>query len=200
MKLYGTLTSPYTRHCRVVLRSSDIDCEFVVCAPADMVGISPTARIPYLEAGSVKLSDSTSILKYLRDQTGAPFLESPRDHDLYCLSNTVLDSAICLFLIKKLDGLEPAQSQYLARQAARVESGLDELEARELPLTLSGGDTLSSGAALPLGDAEIRLASLLEWGLFRHRFSLENRPRLRAFLSLAQSWDVFRETAPPADS
>lgn len=187
MKLYGTLTSPYTRHCRVVLQASGLPCEFIVRIPAEMVGVSPTARIPYLETESEKLSDSTSILKYVRDQMGAPFLESPGDFDLYCLSNTVLDSAICLFLIKKLDGLEPAQSQYLTRQAARVESGLDELEARNLP------------EALPLNDAAIRLASLLEWGLFRRRFDLEKRPRLRAFLSLAQSWEPFRETAPPAD-
>lgn len=188
MKLYGTLTSPYTRHCRVVLQASGLPHELIARIPAEMVGLSPTARIPYLEAGSEKLSDSTSILKYVRDQMGAPFLESPRDFDLYCLSNTVLDSAICLFLVKKLDGLEPAQSQYLARQAARVETGLDELEARNLP------------ESLPLNDAAIRLASLLEWGLFRRRFDLEKRPRLRAFLSLAQSWEPFRETAPPADA
>lgn len=188
MKLYGSLTSPYTRHCRIALRTSGLDSEFVLRAPTEMGGVSPTARIPYLDAGSVKLSDSTSILKYLRDESGARFLTSPSDFDLYCLSNTVLDSAICLFLAKKLDGLLPGQSQYLTRQAARVESGLDELEARDL------------SEALPLNDAGIRLACLLDWGLFRHRFDLENRPRLQAFLKLARSWEGFSETAPPADA
>lgn len=188
MKLYGSLTSPYTRHCRIALRGSGLESEFVLSAPAEMIGVSPTARIPYLEAGSVKFSDSTSILKHVRDESGAEFLTSASDFDLYCLSNTVLDSAISLLMSKRLDGRLPEHSQYLARQAARVETGLEDLERRELC------------AALPLGDAEIRLACLLDWGLFRSLFALEGRPRLQAFLKLAQSWDDFRETAPPADA
>jgi glutathione S-transferase len=188
MKLYGSLTSPYTRRCRIALRTSGLDCEFVLRAPAEMIGVSPTARIPYLEAGSVKLSDSTSILKYLRDESGAEFLTNASEFDLFCLSNTVLDSAISLLMSKRLDGRLPEHSQYLTRQAARVESGLDDLEKRDL------------SAALPLRDAEIRLACLLDWGLFRNLFDLEGRPRLQALLRLARSWEDFSVTAPPADS
>lgn len=187
MKLYGSLTSPYTRHCRIALRSSEIASEFILRAPAEMGGISPTARIPYLDTGSFQYSDSTSILKYLRDQSNAEFLPDARDFDLFCLSNTVLDSAISILMSKRLDGLLPEKSQYLTRQAARVQSGLDDLEKRDLSSTL------------PLNDAEIRLACLLDWGLFRKLFDLEGRPRLQAHLRLAQSWEDFRETAPPAD-
>ena len=89
---------------------------------------------------------------------------------------------------KRLDGLEPAQSKYLARQAARIETGLADLEKREL------------SAQLPLNDAEIRLACLLDWGLFRNLFSLASYPRLQDFLDLARTWSAFSETAPPADS
>ncbi len=188
MKLYGSLTSPYARHCRIALVGSGLDCELVLKAPAEMIGVSPTARIPYLDTGSFHLSDSTSILKYLRDQSDAEFITRARDFDFFCLSNTVLDSAINLLMSKRLDGLEPAQSKYLARQAARIDTGLADLENREL------------SAQLPLNDAEIRLACLLDWGLFRNLFSLAPYPRLQVFLDLARSWSAFSETAPPADS
>lgn len=187
MKLYGSLTSPYARHCRIALRSSGLAVEFILRAPADMGGISPTARMPYLDAGSFQFCDSTSILKYSRDQASTEFLTTARDFDLYCLSNTVLDSAISLLMSKRLDGLEPAQSHYLRRQAARVETGLDDLEKRDLNSTL------------PLRDPEIRLACLLDWGLFRKLFDLEGRPRLQAFLQVARDWDDFAATAPPLD-
>lgn len=188
MKLYGSLTSPYARHCRIALIESGLDCELILKAPAEMRGVSPTARIPYLDVGDFQLSDSTSILKYLREKSGAQFIPSARELDLFCLSNTVLDSAISILMSKRLDGLEPVQSQYLTRQAARVESCLDDMERREL------------STHLPLGDAEIRLACLLDWGLFRQLINLDERPRLQSFLEMARTWSAFSETAPPADS
>jgi glutathione S-transferase len=108
------------------------------------------------------------------------------DFDLFCLANTVLDTGINVFLFERQDGLLPQASKYLSKQAARVESGLDELEKRKLPTDL------------PKNDAALRVGCLLAWGRFRKRFNLEGRAKLRAFLHECDSYGPFSDTAPPA--
>jgi glutathione S-transferase len=185
MELYGSYTSPFVRHCRAVIREKNIECAFVEVTTASPENPSPTKKVPYLKDGQLGLSDSSSIIKHLREKSGDSFLAPVKEFDLYCLVNTLLDSAINVFLFEKLDQLLPEQSKYLARQTARVEAGLSELNAIALP------------RALPLGDAHLRLACFLAWGRFRKRFSLEGHPQLQEFLTLADTWGPFAETAPP---
>lgn len=188
MKLYGSYTSPFVRHCRTVLLETGLPYEFVETAAGSSVNKSPTKKVPYLEDGDLKLSDSSSIVMHLRQKAGSPFLAEVADYDLYCLVNTLLDTGINVFLFERLDGLLPQNSKYLQRQVARLESGLAELERRPLP------------SEPPLNDDAIRLACFLDWGLFRKRFTFDEYPKLTAFYELARSWEPFAKTAPPQDA
>ena len=75
MKLYGNSPSPFVRHCRIALLESGLDFEFIHDIDYQMSKkLSPTQKIPFLEygeAGATKmLTDSTSILRYVREQAG----------------------------------------------------------------------------------------------------------------------------------
>jgi glutathione S-transferase len=183
MRLYGTTTSPYVRHCRVALLDCGFPFELVPTDHAQSKNLSPTARVPFLEDGNVRLTDSTSILFHVRKKANQPFIETAEKWDSYCLANTTLDAGITLFLIERLDGSLP-ESKYVRRQSDRLASCLDELARRTLPHTR------------PLDDSALRIACLLEWGLFRQRFSLEQHEPLMRFLELARSWEPFAQTAP----
>ena len=125
MKLYGSYTSPYTRHCRVALAQSEFDFEFLEADYAMSAERSPTAKVPFLIDGDLMLTDSSSILKYIREKSGKAFLANLEDYDNFAMANTLLDSAINLFLIGN-DGYGPDQINYLERQKNRIESGLME--------------------------------------------------------------------------
>jgi glutathione S-transferase len=51
MKLYGSLTSPYVRKCRIVLHEKGIACEFVAASPGDapVARLNPLGKVPVLE-------------------------------------------------------------------------------------------------------------------------------------------------------
>jgi len=66
MKLYGSLTSPYVRKVRVLLKEKNIACEFVVAdawaADSPIPAMNPLGKVPVLvrDDGSV-LFDSPLI-------------------------------------------------------------------------------------------------------------------------------------------
>lgn len=182
MKLFGSLASPFVRHCRIALNTAGLDHVFVETAA--LASPSPTKRVPFLHDGDLELTDSSSILKHIRNKGGQPFLEDIKSFDLYCMANTLADACISLFLSGKLDEASPTDSKYLQRQVARIESGLKELDA-QFP-----------SPKLPLDDAQIRLACTIDWGLFRGILDLQDHPNLSALLDVANSWAPFAETSP----
>lgn len=185
MILYGSYTSPFVRHCRIELITSGLDYEFVETDYAASDTGSPTKRVPYLEDSGRKLTDSSSILLHLKNKQGKGFIDTPENMELFAMAGTALDTAINLFLLEK-EGQTPENNAYLARQQARVESSLVALDAHDLSM------------AAPYSIAEIRLGCLLDWGLYRQRFSIEQAANLSAFLDAIRSWGPFAETAPPA--
>jgi glutathione S-transferase len=189
MELYGTFTSPFVRHCRIALVEVGLPGELVPTDAAASALASPTKKVPFLVDGGLRLTDSSAILRHLRERSGRVFLPELADHDLYCLASTALDAAINLFYLEK-EGLTSASSAYLGRQAARVRSSLDELEQRPL------ADALRAAPELPLTDGELRVACFLDWALFRRRLELADHPRLRSFLALAHGYGPFAATAP----
>ncbi len=68
------------------------------------------------------LTDSSAILKSIREQSGKAFFSDNDDFNNYCTANTLLDTAINLFYLEKED-LTPAKSGYLARQQSRMARG-----------------------------------------------------------------------------
>ena len=190
MKLHGSFTSPYVRHCRIELSKAGLDYEFIETDYAASAAGSPTKRVPFLSDGSTVLTDSSSILLYIKQCGGQAGFTDSEDFELYSLVNTTMDTEINLFLLSR-DGLGPDSSDYLKRQRSRVASGLDRLNEMVAGSRSQNHD---------YSDGQIRLACLLEWGLFRNRFDLDGRPALQAFLERIRAWPVFAETAPPADA
>jgi glutathione S-transferase len=170
MELYGSFTSPYVRHCRVVLAHTGLDCDFVETDYDQSAARSPTRRVPFLRDGDRMLTDSASILRYLREKAGQPFFPDVDEFDFFLLVNTALDSTVNLFLLER-DGLTPDRSAYLKRQKARVDGTLQHLE-----------QLVSRDAVNRRGDAALRLACYLSWGLFRERFTLDELPLLERLL------------------
>jgi len=185
MKLYGSYTSPFVRHCRIALQQENLSAEFVDTDYAASGRLSPTAKVPFLEDGELRLTDSSTILKYIRETAGKAFLADLEDFEVYALANTALDTAINLFLLEK-DGVEASQVDYLQRQKMRLDNTLSELNRRINPdLTTST-------------DGHLRCACLLDWALYRNRFSLQGLDNLAGLLEQANSNQEFLSTAPPA--
>ena len=184
MKLYGSYTSPFVRHCRIVMQQLNLECDFIEVDNAISAEKSPNKKVPYLHDGEVMLTDSTSILLHFYNTANKPFITSSEDMDVYNMSNTLLDASINLFLLG-MDGVTPETSQYLVRQASRVETGLDALENSKL---ISDENNIAS----------IRLFCFLDWGLFRKRINLESRPNLLAFMEKMNTYSVIQSTTPPA--
>ncbi|MCE2571993.1 glutathione S-transferase family protein [Motilimonas eburnea] len=185
MKLYGSYTSPFVRHCRMVIAQTGLTCEFVETDAAASAEQSPTKKVPFLVDGDLTLTDSVVIIRYLREKAGQAFCADIMDFELFCMVNTVLDATVNIFFLELQDNILAANSQYLTRQQGRVESGLAYLNSQHLT------------DSLPLNEGELRLACYLDWGIFRNRISLDDYPALRQLLSLAKTDPLFIETTPP---
>lgn len=184
MKLYGSYTSPFVRHCRIVLARTGQSCDFVDTDYVASAEQSPACRVPFLSDGDRVLTDSASILRDLRERAGLRFLEDLAEFDFFLLVNTALDSSINLFLLEK-DGLTPDQSPYLARQRRRVSQCLDWLE-----------NALREQALPADGDGLLRLGCFLSWALFRERLTLDGHPGLAEFQRKFELDPVNAETHP----
>ncbi|RUO63162.1 glutathione S-transferase family protein [Pseudidiomarina insulisalsae] len=183
MKLFGSYTSPFVRHCRIVLAQNDVKFEFVPTDYAQSAQQSPAKRVPFFSDNEVKLHDSSSIIRHLRSVAGQSFCDSIEDFDLYCLVNTALDTTINLFLLDR-DGVRLEDVGYLQRQQSRVEAILDELNQRDWP------------EADAHNDAHLRLACFLSWAQFRERLDIHQWPKLQAFLASVNQQPWFANTHP----
>lgn len=184
MKLYGSYTSPFVRHCRIALLETGLACEFIETDAAASASQSPTQRVPFLQDGDIFLSDSSSILKYVREKSGNAFCETAEELNQFCMVNTALDATVNLFFLER-DGVDINAYAYTKRQAARIETSLAELNQLSIP------------QFAPYNDAQLRLACYLAWGLFRKRINLDNYDNLARFLDQIGDYENFAVTAPP---
>ena len=184
MKLFGSYTSPFVRHCRVALAQSGMDFEFVEVDYQTSAENSPTSKVPYFIDGDVTLTDSTSITKYIREKSGQGYLVDIQDHETFAMASTLLDTSINLFLLEN-NGVDASQVAYLKRHQDRVESGLDELNARIQP---------ENGIST---DGALRVACYIDWALFRKRINIDGRDNLQKLIEAANQVEAFAETAPP---
>ena len=184
MKLYGSFTSPFVRHCRIALLEAEIECDFIETDQASSALKSPTKRVPFLEDGELFLTDSSAILKYIREKSGRTYLADIAEFNEFCMVNTALDSCANLFFLER-DGVDLQAYEYTRRQLARIDSSLAELNHLTLPQTA------------PYSDAQLRLACFLAWGLFRKRIAIDSLQNLQIFLNAIQNYKPFTDTAPP---
>ena len=184
MKLYGSFTSPFVRHCRIAALQGDFTCEFIETNYEQSALGSTAMRVPYLEDQGLKLHDSMSILRYLRERRDQRFCPTLAEYDLLLLINTALDSTINLFLLQN-SGVDIAANSYTKRQAQRIEQCLEHLNETARP-------------GLEWNDAGIRLACFIDWAMYRQRLDFAPYPALLAWLEQARQSQEFAATAPPA--
>lgn len=185
MKIYGSFTSPFVRHCRIALLETNLVCEFIETDALQSAKLSPTQKVPLLVDGDLTLTDSSSILKYIREKAGLSFFTQIKDFELFNMTNTVMDACVNIFFLEKTDNIKLTDSKYLQRQNSRVLSGLEALNKMEL------------ATQLPLTDGQIRLACFLDWGIYRNRINLFELDNLAKLLELAKKDKAFADTAPP---
>ena len=195
MKLYGVRTSPYVRHARVALTQSNLEWELEQVT-LDTISRSPTLRVPFLIDGDLTLSDSSVIVRYVREQSGQAFLATVADHELFALATSVLDTAVNVYLMNIGDSADLAEvpagafaigfdpKTYFERQQERIAVGMQELEHCQL------------SSSQPYTDGEIRLACLLDWAAYRGTIDLSGKDNLCRFLNEIRMWQPFAETAP----
>ncbi len=184
MKLFGSYTSPFVRHVRIVLLETQQQVEFIETDQAGSSARSPTQRVPFLQDGETFLTDSTSIIKYLREKVGQTYCQSAQELDQLCLVNTALDATVNLFFLKR-DGVDITQVPYLQRQAARIQSTLAELDQATLP------------ASAPYNDAQLRLACFIGWAKFRKQVDFAPFKHLENFYAGVSHYEHFAATQPP---
>jgi glutathione S-transferase len=183
MELFGSYTSPYVRHCRIVLMQLGQAFTLIPTDNDASAKGSHTKRVPYLKDGDRVYRDSMTIVQYARSKAGQAFLADLDDAERFYLANTALEATVNIFQLEK-DGITPSQSPYLQRQAARVESILETLDESPLEIKGSGSDSV------------LRLACYFGWALFRQRIDLTPHPNLVKFVERAQKIPHFAETAP----
>ncbi|WP_158587038.1 glutathione S-transferase family protein [Motilimonas pumila] len=185
MQLFGSYTSPFVRHCRIAIRQQDLPVTFIATTLEQAQLDSPTMKLPYFKDDQTLLTDSSVILRYLRQQSSLPFCAEIQDHECFALASTLLDAGISAVMLARADGLTAANSAFAAKQQARVTQSLAYLDQLIDPRTWSFQN-----------DGHIRLACALDWGLFRQSFSLEAYPQLHAVLGQANEQKHFVATAP----
>lgn len=184
MKLFGNNISPYVRMCRIAFLEEDIAYEFIETSPQSSEQQTPTKKIPFLQDHNITLTDSATIIRYIREKSGKSYLGQLQDFETFCLINTSMDACINVFLLER-DGITAEQSPYLKRQTARVESIFNELNKLTLAKTA------------PYNDIEIRLACYIDWGLYRDRISLHGHSNLLNFMAGIKTYPPFIATTLP---
>ena len=169
MELFGSYTSPYVRHIRIVLVQTGLDHEFIETDYQQSAEQSPACRVPFMRDGDLMLTDSLSILRHLREKAGQTFFPDLLEFDRFLLANTAMDSTINLFLLER-DAVQPEQAPYLQRQQRRIRQCLQALD-----------EVVNTQPPKLGGDFGIRLGCYLSWGLFRKRIELDGYNALATF-------------------
>jgi glutathione S-transferase len=197
MKLYLSLTSPYARKVRMVVRElglADLIQETVVdpwSAPADFLAANPLSKVPTLVTDKGEaLPDSRLIIEYLLTR-GRGLAALPRGAQRWALlrrqqlAEGIIDAAVMMRLEKAMRPPEFAFQGWLDRQAATINRSLDALELEAGELLHEGAiRTVEIAAGAALGYLDFRHAQL-EWRHRRERlaswyFSFAQRPCMQA--------------------
>ncbi|MGM0525957.1 MAG: glutathione S-transferase family protein [Pseudomonadota bacterium] len=187
MELFGSYTSPFVRHVRIAMAETKTEFSLTETDHEMSAKLSPAKKVPILHHKELRLHDSSSILKYVRDKAGERYFADTKDYDQYCLVNTALDASINLFLLEQ-EGVTPDNNSYMKRQQQRVEQILELMENKDHAVAYEGPH--------PFSDGELRLGCFLSWGLFRKRITLDKYPRLQEFVDKINDYPIFADTHP----
>ena len=200
MKLYGSLTSPYVRKTRVLIREKNLACEFVVAdswaADSPIPALNPLGKVPVLVLeDETAVYDSRVIVGFLDNVSPFGRLIPPGNRERIevrrweALADGVLDAAV-LVRYENQRSKDERSAAWIERQTGKIRTGVDEME-REL-----GDKSFCTGNSYTLAD--IAVGVCLGYLDFRFpqlgwRDSHPNLVRLDAKLAERQS---FIDTIP----
>ena len=196
IELFGTVTSPYVRRVRIVLKELGRAHRLVDTAQPEgqalMRELNPLWKVPTLRLDGRVVFDSAVIVRQLIKAFGHGNLavHDPDDVEVsqvLTVTDGALDALINSFYLKK-EGVSD-QTPYLQKQDARAQAALGWLEGKIRGPWL----TRSHRFGLP----EIGLISALEWMVFRQTYPVDQHPRLVEFLKQHQARESVSSTAPP---
>ncbi len=199
MKLYGSLTSPYVRKARALIREKNLACEFVVAdawaADSPIPALNPLGKVPVLALDNGEaLFDSPVIVEYL-DALQAPALlpvsGTARWETLrwQALADGMLDATVT----RLLESRRPAEQQStenIRRQEEKVAGSLEYAERR-----LGRGQWFMADR---FSLADLVMAVALEYIDFRYPHDWRGRhARLARWLAGVSARPSLVETRPP---
>ena len=199
MKLYGSLTSPFVRKARVLIKEKNLPCDFVVADPTEVGGVvrtrNPLWQVPVLERDDGDaLFDSPVILEYL-DSLSAPALLAasgePRWQMLrwQALADGIVEAVIGRFLETRRPMVQQSADQ-MSFQESRVAAALAFASGR-----LKGESFLMENRFTL---ADLALAVALEYIDFRYPHDWRaQHPRLAFWLAGISVRNSFAESVPP---
>ncbi len=161
MKLYNSNLSPFTARVRIVAYMKDIPLE-VVSPPTDgsYGQITPTAKVPCLDTGTMRLAESETICEYLEDMSaaagkGASMLgETPEERAKTRMVARIGDIYVMTPLARLFGQLNPAtRVEAVAQDAAsELAKGLEYLESviGEDGYAVHGRVTMADASLMPV--------------------------------------------------
>ncbi|HSD96764.1 MAG TPA: glutathione S-transferase N-terminal domain-containing protein [Sulfuricaulis sp.] len=199
MKLYGSLTSPYVRKVRILIREKNLACEFVVAdawaADSAIPALNPLGKVPALalDNGDV-LFDSPVIVEYL-DSLKAPELlpvsGAARWETLrwQALADGMLDATVSRLLELRRPA-EQQSAENVRRQEDKIARSIEYTEQR-----LSRESWLRENRFTL---ADLVMAVALEYIDFRYPHNWRGRhARLAQWLAGVSARPSLIETRPP---
>jgi glutathione S-transferase len=199
MKLYGSLTSPYVRKARILIREKGLPCEFVVAdawaADSPVPALNPLGKVPVLALDNGDaLFDSPVIAEYL-DSLKTPALLAAAGEARWdmlrweALADGVLDAVVTRLLESRRPEAQQS-AENIRRQEEKVARSLDYIAQR------LGGKPWLAGDRFTLADLTVAVA--LEYTDFRYPHDWRGRhPRLGQWLAGVSARPAFVETRPP---
>ena len=225
MKLYGSLTSPYVRKVRIVLKEKGLAHDLVVEGPADAAGnvarLNPLRAIPLLERDDGEVFfDSPMICEYIDSLNDKPRLYPASGEARWqalrwqALGQGMLEATVA----RMMEGRKPAEKQdssVIAKHEARIAAALAFAAARVPPTAMDGGSAereavppgTNAGAVFPpngfisgnsLGIADIALGTALGYLDLRYVHDWRGRyPKLANWFAPIGQRPSFVETLAP---
>jgi glutathione S-transferase len=199
MKLYGSLTSPYVRKARILIREKQLSCEFVVAdawaADSPIPALNPLGKVPVLALDNNEvLFDSPVIVEYLDSLQAPALLAAPGEArwDMLrweALADGVLDAVVTRLLESRRPEAQQSADN-LRRQEEKIARSLEYMARR-----LGNGPWL---AAERFTLADLVVAVALEYTDFRYPHDWRSRhPRLGQWLAGVSARPSFVQTRPP---
>jgi len=190
MILYGTITSPFVRRVRIVLKHLKIRYNRVDTSTQEgqkqLREVSPIWKVPTLDTRKEIIFDSHMIIDWLISKFDSEkLLIKNTDNNLIMVADGILDSGINMFYLAK-ENILRENILYLQKQYERITAQLDWLEQSIEPSWYSG----------PLNYSTIALISAIDWLKFRKVHPLDEHLKLLEFSNKINLHGIIKDTLP----